>query len=102
LKLMEFNPQDVQKYMSQRRGTGLSEQQIRDWADMFNYTDAASAVRNRRGPQWVAMIKTFSTHTPTVKWDSIAHEYPGIPPHAIGGAIADREAKEFTNKLPKD
>lgn len=102
LKLLEFQPKDVSKYMAQRRGTGLSEQQIRDWATMFNYTDAANAVRNRRGPQWVMMMRTFSNHSPSVKWDKVSHEFPNIPPHLISSAIADKEAQAFTDKLPKD
>jgi tRNA nucleotidyltransferase/poly(A) polymerase len=102
LKLLEFQPKDISQFMVQRRGTGLSEQQIRDWANMFNYTDARSAVRNHRGPQWVAMMKTFSNHAPSVKWDSISHKFPDIPKHLIGSAIADEEATAFKNKLPKE
>ena len=101
LKLIEFHPKDVSALSNQRKGTGLSEQQIKDWVDMFNYTDGANRVRNKNGPQWSATIKTFADHKPSVKWDQIAHEYPDIPQHHIGQVIAGRESEEFLKKLPK-
>lgn len=101
LKLIDFHPKDIMNLSNYRKGTGLSEKQVKDWADMFNYTDAANKVRNRKGPQWVQTIKTFADHKPSVKWDSISHEYPGIQPQHINQVIAGREAEEFLKKLPK-
>lgn len=102
LKLLEFDPEHVHDFMNNRRGTGLSEKQIRDWADMFNFTDAANRVRNRRGPQWVAMIKTFAGHNPTVKWTDIAHQYPGVQGPQIGDIVKRHEADNFRGKMPKE
>jgi tRNA nucleotidyltransferase/poly(A) polymerase len=101
LKLLEFHPNDVSAYANMRKVAGLTEKQIRSWVDMFNYNDAADRSRNRKGPHWVAAVKTFSNYNPSVKWNDIAHKYPDIAPHQIKDVIAGHEAREFLNKLPK-
>ena len=101
LKLLSFHPKDVVSLSNYRKGTGLSEKQVKDWVDMFNYNDEANRTRNRKGPQWAQTIKTFADFKPSIKWPDIAHEYPGIPPQHINHAIAGRESEEFLKKLPQ-
>ena len=101
LKLLSFHPKDVVSLSNYRKGTGLSEKQVKDWVDMFNYSDEANKIRNRKGPQWAQTIKTFADFKPSIKWHDISHEYPDIPPQHINHAIAGRESEEFLKRLPQ-
>lgn len=63
LMLKEFHPNDVDEFMKQRAGTGLSDDQIRDWADYFRFSDAQGRERDRR-PAWAKMVRHFSEFKP--------------------------------------
>ena len=109
LKLKEFNPEKVGEFMRMRDGTGLSNQQIKDWSEMFKNEDKT---RDRR-PWWTNHVKTFADHKRAVSWDSVANtEHDVCPtckgsPHQMGqcpgcrgtGKAPDRARSEILNKL---
>lgn len=55
LRLKEYTPQDAAKFAQLKKSSGLSNDQIRDWVDMFNIGETA---RNRR-PWWAKQVKSF-------------------------------------------
>lgn len=63
LSLKEFDPNNIDELLDKRKGTGLSDDQIRDWVDMFEITDGLGRVRNSR-PQWAKMVRSFADFKP--------------------------------------
>jgi len=59
LKLKEFDPENIDDMMYQRKGTGLDASQIKDWVDYFNISDKQNRVRNSR-PAWARQVRTFA------------------------------------------
>jgi tRNA nucleotidyltransferase/poly(A) polymerase len=66
LSLKDFSPDELQKHLSDRRASGLSEDQIRDWVEYFNYNDEAGRRRNRLGGR-AHQIRAFSEFDPSSK-----------------------------------
>jgi len=59
LALKEFGADEVDEFLRNRKMTGLTTKQIRNWVDMFNITDDQNKVRSQR-PGWARMVKTFA------------------------------------------
>jgi len=129
LKLKEFSPENVDDFISQKAGTGLSEDQIKDWVDYFRYTDTQGRDRDRR-PQWAAQMRAFSDFSPdtknSVSWhekvpdetsetgfskggvhpDIIAANMHNVPPHMRSTVVKQlnkqKLANSFKDLLPKN
>jgi len=113
LQLKEFNADRLPNFMKMREGTGLSNQQIRDWVDMFN---VGNTMRNRR-PWWAKQVRAFSDHERTTSWPDIqktgGHVCPDcrgmgcekcmgtgeVAPHMRSKLIGDEEIKRFKQKI---
>jgi hypothetical protein len=65
LKLKEFTPDQVGHFLRGREGTGLSNQQIRDWAGMFKRQSG----NGDRRPWWTKQVNAFAGHTRSASWD---------------------------------
>lgn len=63
LSLKEFDVDNIDVYLDRRKGTGLSEDQIRNWVDLFDITDDRGNVRSVR-PTWSKMIRAFADFKP--------------------------------------
>ena len=98
INLKGFSPDQLPDMMSNRKGAGLSPDQIRDWADMFNVTDTKGRVRNRR-PVWAKMIKAFADHEPSIKPDEISSQFSFIDPMELQDLVGQKEIEAFTGKL---
>jgi tRNA nucleotidyltransferase/poly(A) polymerase len=92
LKLKDFNEDQVHHLMRQRAGTGLTNKQIKDWADMFHKPGQQSI--------WGHKVKTFADHQPTVRWNELPqHLTADVQPHERGHVVAGLEAANFKDKL---
>jgi hypothetical protein len=92
LKLKDFQPEHVHQAMKSRAGTGLTNQQIKDWVSMFHKPGETSP--------WGHRVKTFADHTPQVKWEHVpADVASSIQPHERGAVIAGLETERFKDKL---
>ncbi len=120
LKLKDFNPEKVMDFVKGREGTGLSNQQVRDWVDMFNI---GATKRNRR-PWWAKQVKAFSDFNKGVTWEDAqgkgkdvcptckGNEHSAacstckgtgkLPPEHRGTAIHGMEVDRFKEKLGKE
>jgi tRNA nucleotidyltransferase/poly(A) polymerase len=97
LALKQFTPQDRPKFLKDWKGTGLSQDQIRDWVDMFQFTDGQGRVRNRR-PVWANHVRTFADNDkPLAGEKDVAH----LPKVLRGQALDQMEISRFADKLPK-
>jgi tRNA nucleotidyltransferase/poly(A) polymerase len=95
LKLKEFRPEQVGDYIRGREGTGLSNQQIRDWVEMFNI---GGTNRNRR-PWWAKQVRTFADHQRGVSWEDAQQAGKDVCPDCRGeGCPTCRN----TGKLPEN
>lgn len=90
LALKEFDPEHVDDLMDRRKGTGLTDDQIRDWVDMFDIADDKGTVRPSR-PQWAKMVRTFADFKPNpndlVNWhakDATGRKTNDIHPEIVG------------------
>lgn len=119
LKLLEFTPQQRPEALRQWKGTGLSRDQIRDWVDMFKFTDSQGRVRNRR-PTWAQSVLLFADNDkPLSKWDDVVeagmHGCPGcggggcpfcggkgeMPEHGRGPLLDTFEIQKFMDLFSK-
>lgn len=68
LKLKEFDVNNLDDLLHERKGTGLSEEQIKNWVDMFNVEGRSTR------PQWAKLVKSFAEFSPDysqlIRWDS--------------------------------
>lgn len=115
LKLKEFNPDQLPNFMRMREGTGLSNQQIRDWVDMFKHPNTDK----HRRPWWARHVKAFADHENTTRWPDLQArgldkcpncqgqgcEVCGgtgqMPPHMRSSKIGELEIEKFKQKFPK-
>ena len=113
LKLKEFSPQTLPDYMRQREGTGLSNQQLRDWVEMFKI----KGTNRHRRPWWAQQVSAFADHQKSTTWDDAVaagkDQCPGckgqgcqqcafsgkIPPEQRSKVIADMEREKFAKRL---
>jgi tRNA nucleotidyltransferase/poly(A) polymerase len=89
LSLKDFSPEELQRHISDRSASGLSEDQIRDWVEYFNYKDEAGRNRNRLGGK-ANQIRAFSEFNPESK-DQITWQekmpHPDIEGEFIKGGV---------------
>lgn len=118
LKLKEFSPEQLPLFMKQREGTGLSNEQIRDWVDMFNISGTN---RNRR-PWWANQVKMYADHPRSASWEEaqklgmdVCPTCKGrnpeacptckgtgkLPPEKRGEVIGKLEISKFMDRFPK-
>lgn len=113
LKLKEFSPEQLPNFMKMREGTGLSNQQIRDWVDMFKIKGTA---KNSR-PWWAKQVNAFSDYQKSINWQSAVDaghhkcsnckgqgcvncRFTGeVSPEERGNVISKLEIDNFKNKL---
>lgn len=113
LKLKEFGPDKLPDFMRMREGTGLTNQQIRDWVEMFNIKGTN---RNRR-PWWAKQVNAYANHQRSVSWDDVVKSGKDIcpdckgvgcekckgtgklPPEMRAKLIGDMEVEKFTSNL---
>lgn len=111
LSLKEFDQDNLEELISKRQGTGLSDDQIRDWVDMFDITDAAGRVRSTR-PAWAKMIRTFADFKPDsrklVTWNAKDDQgrrtdqvHPEIANRGLHGVLPQQRG-EIVKGLNKD
>jgi tRNA nucleotidyltransferase/poly(A) polymerase len=63
LKLKEFDPENIDELLEEKPKAGITDDQIRNWVDFFNITDAKGRVRNAR-PQWAKRVRAFAEFKP--------------------------------------
>lgn len=119
LKMQEFTPEQRADMFKQWKGSGLSKDQIRDWVDMFKFTDGQGRVRHRR-PTWAKSVGLFADHDkPLASWDDVKsqgmHGCPScggggcpfcggngeMPEHERGGLIDGFEIQKFMDLIGK-
>lgn len=68
LKLKEFNLDDIDDLLETRKISGLSQEQIRNWVELFNVEGRSTR------PMWAKQVKLFAKFNPDSKellnWDS--------------------------------
>ena len=89
LSLKDFNEENLHQHMQDRRGTGLTDDQIKDWVEYFNYQDEAGRRRNRLGGR-ANQIRAFSEFEPKpedqITWqEKIPH--PDEPGKYLKGGV---------------
>ena len=83
LKLKEFDVNDIDDLIEQRKMTGLSEDQIKNWVDMFDVDGKSSR------PQWARLVRSFARFSPDssklLHWnsDEFADASPVMKPQII-------------------
>lgn len=106
LKLKGFTPDKRPEMQKMRKITGLSKDQIKNWVDLFNYTDERGTIRSRR-PQWAKTVRIFANFDkPLASLDDIPKAV-GIHPQnlsrdELSQLLDDLERDKFKEKLPKD
>lgn len=96
-KLNDFSPEMINDFLRERKGSGLSAEQIKDWVDMFNTKDTAGRVRNKR-PEWARMIRVFADHQPSTTQSGIESMFGMGDPMEM---VAHRDRQEIENFLKK-
>lgn len=95
LKLKDFAPDRLPEFMKQRDGTGLTNQQIRDWVEMFKI----SGTNRHRRPWWAKQVNAYADHQRSVGWDDVVSSGKDICPQCHGKGC---DACHTTGKLPLD
>ncbi len=100
LKLKEFSPEQVSQYMKMREGTGLSNQQIRDWVDMFKHKDTNRHV----GPMTFRAkhVKAFAGYNKGVTWDHAVQGGHDVCPTCKGSYAANCSTCRGSGKAPEN
>ena len=99
LKLKEFDVNDLDDLIQERKGTGLSEEQIKNWVDMFNIEGKSSR------PQWAKLVKSFAEFSPDysqlTKWDSdeVEETNPVMRSHIIKNINKNKLKDMFDKNL---
>jgi tRNA nucleotidyltransferase/poly(A) polymerase len=95
LKLKDFNKDKLPEFMKQREGTGLTNQQIRDWVEMFKI----SGTNKHRRPWWAKQVNAYADHQRSVGWNDVVTSGRDICPQCKGKGC---DACHNTGKLPLD
>lgn len=67
LKLKEFTPDQLPNFLKNRASTGLSNDQIRQWVDMFNQKGTNKPTR----PLWAKHAKGMAEYQRGFKWEDL-------------------------------
>lgn len=65
LRLKDFDPNRIHEFLRMRQGIMLTDQQIRDWVEMFK------SEHPHGKPVWSKHMQAFSQYRPTAKWDDV-------------------------------
>lgn len=95
LRLKEFTPDEMYKFLKNKAGTGLSSVQIKEWVSMFNI---AGTNKNKR-PWWAKHVNAFADYQPSVKWTPELDPQGMIPPEKRGSIIAAKETENFKKQI---
>ncbi|MFI5206144.1 MAG: hypothetical protein ACHQVK_04345, partial [Candidatus Paceibacterales bacterium] len=95
LKLKEFNPDRLPEFMRNKEGTGLTNQQIRDWVEMFKI----KGTNRHRRPWWSKQVNAFADHERSVTWDDAVAAGKDVCPNCKGPGC---EQCRFSGKLPAE
>lgn len=96
LKLKEFTPDKVREYLDHRAGTGLSNQQIRTWVEMFKI----KGTNKHRRPWWAQHVNAFADHQHTATWDHVQQAGKDVCPTCKGNMSFNCATCGGTGKLP--
>lgn len=97
LKLKDFNIEDIEDLLNNKKISGLSEEQIRNWAELLN--------AEQKRPKWSKIIKAFAKFTPDkrefVNWDSeeVRNEHPMIKDQLIKNINKQKVKEMFKNYI---
>lgn len=94
LKLKDFSPEKLPDFMRQREGTGLTNQQIRDWVEMFKI----KGTNRHRRPWWANQVSAYADHQRSVSWQDVVDSGKDICPDCKGQGC--EKCKD--GKLPMD
>lgn len=78
LKLRDFDVEDIEDLLENKKISGLSEEQIRNWVELFSIDGKPMR------PKWSKMVKAFAKFSPDkrqlIKWDSeeVRNEHPAL------------------------
>jgi tRNA nucleotidyltransferase/poly(A) polymerase len=93
LHLTDFDPSNIVGHTRQRLGTGLSDDQIRDWV----------AATGHGKPVWAKMVTAFSGYRPNVKWEDAQKAGLDICPVCAHDPFsAECHACKGSRKLPPE
>jgi tRNA nucleotidyltransferase/poly(A) polymerase len=113
LKLKEFSPDRLPEFMRGKEGTGLTNQQIRDWVEMFKI----KGTNRHRRPWWSNQVNAFADHQKSVTWDDAQKQgkdvCPGckghgcdackhsgsLPPEQRSKVIGDMETEKYMTRI---
>lgn len=85
LKAKEFTPDQLPMFMKQRAGTGLSNDQIRQWVDMFNHKGTNRSSR----PMWAKHVKSAAEYQRSFGWNDLVAQGKDHCPKCKGrGCVA--------------
>jgi tRNA nucleotidyltransferase/poly(A) polymerase len=99
LKLKEFDLDNLEDLLENKKISGLSEEQIRNWVELFNVEGKSPR------PKWAKMVKVFAKFTPDRKelvgWDSqeTQHEDPYERSQLIKNLNKQKIKSMFLNQL---
>ena len=105
LDLLGFTPDQRPSMQKDRKMSGLSKDQIRQWVDMFNLTDKMGRTRNRR-PGWAQMVKNFAKYDKPLASEDDLKGLGLIPdildPDEIDNLLSQLEIEKFMDLMPKN
>ena len=124
LALKEFDAEKIDDLMDKKKQSGLTDDQIRDWADMFNITDKLGRTISSR-PDWSVQVKGFADFKPdsrdTITWHSKGEDgkstgeihpeiqaggFAGVHPtqrgQVVKGMNRDKLNAAFKDSMPKN
>lgn len=124
LALKEFDAEKIDELLDKRKISGLTDDQIRDWVDLFNLTDSMGRIRNSR-PVWAKQVRAFADFKPDsrqlVTWhvkddagvktsnihpDIVSAGLSGVHPtmrnQVVKGMNREKLKKMFGELLPKN
>lgn len=97
LKLKDFNLENIEDLLNNKKISGLSEEQIRNWAELLN--------AEQKRPKWSKIIKAFAKFTPDrrefVNWDSeeVRNEHPMFRDQLIKNINKQKVKEMFKNYI---
>ena len=111
LKLKDFSPEKAYELAKLRSSMLLTNQQIKDWVEMFKGEDGKHKNNN-----WARQISAFATFKPSVKWEDLVNQGKDLCKNCNGMGcplcqngkvknelrskiVADEEKQKFINHL---
>lgn len=105
LDLLGFEPEKRPAMQKSRKSSGLSKDQIKNWADMFNVTDDSGRVRNRR-PGWAKLVRAFANNDKNLASEQDLEELglsaDMMDPLDLEEILDQLEIQKFSDTLSKE